>query len=245
MFDRWVSLNLVAINPTAGIIKYSKDPERPRDAIPREVLPKLFPATHGELVRVWGSSLWAALMLVLYDTGARSGEPRAKRWSGYYPERAFFPIKEAIEGGTSATIKGTKSSGHKPGYLQARTVQELAIWRAESRFNRDDDFIFTLSGDAPITTAAIGDAFKRALAHLGYKATGWTPYWLRHSFVTYSMESLTEAEVMMLAGHSSKITDKIYQHPDDETLYRQSAGARKKLNAARSVRDAEPNRKKR
>lgn len=233
MFDRWMSLKIVKANPTAGIIKYSKDPERPRGALPREALAELFPPSHGAMVRVWGNSMYAALMLILYDTGTRSGEPRALRWKDYYPERAFIPIRSAIEGNTADKVKGTKAGNVKPGYLQERTVQELAIWRAESRFNSDDDFIFTVTGTTPVSNAAIGQAFKRALERLGYDATGWTPYWLRHSFVTYSLEALDESEVAMLAGHSIQVSRSQYQHPDDETLYRKSAGVRGKLAKAR------------
>jgi integrase len=230
MYDRWMFLGLVRDNPTDGIIKYSKAPERPRSALPRDVLPKLFPSSHGELVRVWRSSMWAALFCVLYDTGTRSGEPRAKKWKDYYPETGFFPILDAIEGGTDDKIKSTKAGNARPGYLQERTVQELAIWRAESRHNGDDDFMFIINGKTTISNAAIGDAFERALK---YDATGWTLYWLRHSFVTYSLEVLSPREVQDLAGHSSEIVDRAYQHPDDQTLYMKGFESKKKLDAAR------------
>lgn len=229
MYDRWIMLGYVDHNPTAGIIKYTKEPERPRGILPADAIGRLFPETHGELVRVWGSSMWAALMLVLYDTGARAGEPRALRWGDYYPDRGYLPLTKAIEGGTSATVKGTKNSLSKPAYLQDRTVQELAIWRAESRFNGDADYMFTVTGDAPVSNAAIGQAFARTLARLGYDSTGWTPYWLRHTFVTRNLRVLTEAEVSMLAGHSVQVSRSNYQHRDDETMYEQSSGAREKL----------------
>ena len=88
-------------------------------------------------------------------------------------------------------------------------------------------------GTTPVSNAAIGQVFKRALERLGYDATWWTPYWLRHSFVTYSLEALDESEVAMLAGHSVQVSRSQYQHPDDETLYRKSAGVRGKLVKAR------------
>ena len=118
----------------------------------------------------------------------------------------------------------------KAGYLQDRTVQELRIWRAESRFNGDDDYIFTVTGTAPVTNAAIGQRFKATLEFLGYEATGWTPYWLRHSFVTYGLEVLDEATLSALAGHSVMVSKKTYQHADDETLYKKTAAAGEKLH---------------
>jgi len=229
MYDFWVGKGWVKANPTDGIVKYSKEPERPRGALPRDLLPKLFPGSHGAMVRLWGNSMWASLMLVLYDTGTRAGETRALRWRDYYPERNFIPIRSAIEGGTADKRKGTKDGSVKAGYLQDRTVQELAIWRAESRFADDDDYLFTVNGDTPISNAAIGQKFRKVLESLGYESTGWTPYWLRHTFVTLGQEKLGEAEVAALAGHSVQVSRSTYQHADDETLYRKTRQLKDKL----------------
>jgi integrase len=238
MYDRWIYLGLVRENPTAGIVKYSKTPERPRSALPEEVLDRLFPPTHGELVRVWGSAMWGALMLTLYDTGARPGEVRAPRWKAYYPDERYLPIKIAIESGTVGKEKGTKTDSIRPGYLQFRTAQELAIWRAESRFNSDDDYIFTATGKTPISDAAIGKAFERTLKSLGYDATGWTPYWLRHTFVTHALEVLDDSDVMMMAGHSNMVTNQIYRHADDIIMLNRSRSIRDKLDNLTSKLDS-------
>jgi integrase len=127
MYDRWIYLGLVRENPTASITKYSKEPERKRTALPRDALEQLFPTTHGALVQVWGSAMWAACMLILLDTGARPGEARALTWGDFYADDRFVPIRHGVESGTKAKIKGTKTDNTKPGYLQQRTVQELLI----------------------------------------------------------------------------------------------------------------------
>jgi len=233
MYDRWQYLGMVEQNPTAGITKYSKDPERPRSALPRNALEKLFPATHGELVRVWGSSMWASLMLVLYDTGSRPGEVRAVKWSDYYPEERYLPVRKAIESGTTSKIKGTKGGTIKPSYLSERTAQELAIWRAESRKHDDGDYIFPGRGEAPVTDAAVGVAFERALRSLGFDTTGWTPYYLRHTFATKAMEVLNDQELQMLLGHTNLTTNKIYRHPSNETMLKRTKGFRDRLDSAR------------
>ncbi|HRY53035.1 MAG TPA: site-specific integrase [Spirochaetia bacterium] len=234
MYDRWIYLGLVKHNPTAIIQKYSKDPERPRSALPEEALDRLFPATHGELVQVWGSSMWASLMLVLWDTGNRPGEVRAPLWGEYYPEERYLPVRKAIEGGTKDKKKGTKGGTIKPSYLSERTAQELAIWRAESRFHQDTDYIFTVTGKAPVTDAAIGDAFARALARLRYDSNGWTPYYLRHTFVTYALRSLDDLEVQMLTGHTNLATNKLYRHPTDEIMLERTKHLRNKLDQRRT-----------
>ncbi|MDR3172275.1 MAG: hypothetical protein LBU17_11765 [Treponema sp.] len=38
----------------------------------------------------------------------------------------------------------------------------------------------------------------------------WTPYWLRHSFGTYQMETLNQDEIMKLMGHNVAATTRIY-----------------------------------
>ena len=223
---------IIASNPLSGIKPYSKAPVAPRGAISRDALPKLFPPTHGDMVRVWGGSMWAACMLVLLDSGMRPGELRALRWSELHGEERAFVVRHGIEAGTTATVKGTKTGQVKAGSVSLRTAQELAIWRAESRHPDETDFVFTLAGEAPVTGAGILKAFRRGLAAVGLEAERWTPYWLRHSFVTYSLGSLSEEEVSLLAGHSVEV-DRIYQHPDDELALARSKVARGKLDKAR------------
>jgi integrase len=133
VFEELVDLEIIEKNPIDGIVPYDTTPLRPRGTIDRESLAKLYPATHGEPVRVWGSSMWAAMMLVFNDTGSRLGEVRALTWADIDVRKRFIPIRKGVESGTAGTIKGTKTGAVKAGFLTARTVQELDIWRTESR----------------------------------------------------------------------------------------------------------------
>jgi site-specific recombinase XerD len=87
------------------------------------------------------------------------------------------------------------------------------------------DFIFTIKGDKPVTNEASCKAFRRGIKQIeteneGWEANpAWTPYWLRHSFGTYQMENLDDAEIAKLMGNGVVVLRKDYQHPDDETLY--------------------------
>lgn len=230
---------IIDANPIAGIKPYSKAPAAPRGALPRDALPKLFPVGHGDLVRVWGGSMWVACMLVLLDTGMRPGELRALRWQELFREVGEdgvvswgFVVRHAIAAGTTNTVKGTKNEGVKAPGIGSRTAQELRVWRAESRHPEDADFIFTIDGDAPVSPTAIIAAFRRGLAQVGIEGERWTPYWLRHSFASYAMQLLTEKETADLLGHSVEI-DRMYQHPDDELARYRSQAARQKLDKAR------------
>jgi len=190
------------------------------------------------MVRVWGSSLWVACMLVLLDTGMRPGELRALRWADLRREEVdgrvawAFVVRHGIEAGTKATVKGTKTDIVKAPGISARAAQELAIWRAESRNAEDGDFIFSVDGVSPVAAASIIAAFRRGLVEAGVDAAHMTPYWLRHSFVTYSLATLSEEEVAALAGHSVEV-DRLYQHPTDALALYRSREARRKLDDAR------------
>jgi integrase len=233
IFEELRDLEVIEANPIVGIRPYDKTPVSPRGTIDRESLGKLYPATHGELVQVWGSSMWAAMMLVFNDTGSRPGEVRALTWSDIDTRKRFIPIRKGIESGTTDTIKGTKTGAVKAGFLSPRAIQELNIWKAESRHSRDDDYVFTIAGEAPVTNEAVIKAFRRGLAFVKIDEPKWTPYWLRHSFGTYQMENLSDEEISSLMGNGVAVLRQRYQHPDDETLYRKTRAIQEKLDQAR------------
>jgi len=226
--------DIITRNPLVGLQPYSKKPVRSRGALPRDVFADLFPPTHGALVRVWGKTMWAALMCVFGDTGMRPGEARRLTWQRVYEADSAIVIRHAEKAG-NAGVGDTKTGAVRAGHLSARTLQELAIWRMESRFSGDEDLIFTLDGKEPVSDVAIGQCFKRGLKAVGVdtekggRGERWTPYWLRHTFVTYSLASLSGAEVALLAGHSEAISQGVYAHPDDAVVLSQSKSVRDKL----------------
>jgi integrase len=237
--EELIDLKKISMNPLTGLKKYSKDPEKSRGVIDRDSLSKMFPSHHGTVVRIWGSPMWACIMLVFYDTGARPGEVRALTWKDIDIRKRFIPFRKGIESGTANTIKGTKTDVVKAGFLSNRTIQELDIWRSQSKYAGDTDFVFTVNGKKPVTNEAICKAFRRGLTQIEQENSGWkpnpnwTPYWLRHSFGTYQMEILEEEEIAALMGNGVVVLKRHYQHPDDETLYRSSAEVQKKLDKAR------------
>jgi len=48
------------------------------------------------------------------------------------------------------------------------------------------------------------------------------------------MENLSEDEIAALMGNGVAVLKRHYQHPDDETLYKSTAGIQRKLDDARS-----------
>lgn len=228
---------LIDRNPLAEMAQFSRAPMTPRVALSRDDLARIYPATHGALIRVWGSAMWASLMCLFNDTGLRPGEARALRWADWWPEERFLPIRHAIEATTVATVKGLKTEREgvaaRPAFVSVRTKQELELWRAESRHGEPGDFIFSLDGKTPITGAGIVKAFRRGLKEAKVEGDTWTPYNLRHSFGTYSLEALDDAGLFTLMGHTNMATSSVYRHPDDLTLLRNAVELRDKLDAMR------------
>lgn len=236
VFEDMVDREVIDRNPISGIRPYSKAPVKPRGVLPQDALERLFPATRGGLVKVWGSTMWAACMLVLLDTGMRPGELRALRWSELHQDISFasgasawaFVVRHGIEAGTEAKIKTTKNDMVKAVGISELTKQILDCWREETRFAGDGDFIFTQTGVRPITGDGIVIAFRRGLKAAGFESTAWTPYWLRHSFVTNALRLIPVDSIAALAGHSVEVSRQ-YQHPDDEIVLAKTRAAREAM----------------
>jgi len=232
MFNYWITEGIVTNNPVAAMTKYDGSAEKPRDALPRDVRAALFPNSYAESLAIWRSPMWTAYFGILDDTGARNGEPRSLRWRDIDWEHHFIPLITAIEACTVDTVKETKNGKKKPGWPSEVTVEALRAWQTASKFKKPDDWIFTSNGKAPISNNAVLKAFKATMKEQGYSGLGWTPYWLRHSFVTYESEHLTPEQVNMLAGDSEHIKD--YKHFDVEGLRIQGMEAKERLDKARN-----------
>ncbi len=236
MYKWWMSQGIVQSNPVESITKYSGAPENPRGAIPRADRARMFPADVDTLIGFWGSTMWAAFFSIMNDTGARNGEPRALKWGDIDLEREFIPLMKAIETATSAKVKGTKNAKMKPGWPTKTTVEVIKRWKKETLYSQDTDWVFTYSRQGmarkPVSNEAAIKAFRLAMERNGYGDRGWTPYWLRHTFITYGQEVLSPEDIKLLAGDYHHIDG--YDHSDEEALYRKGLGAKGKLDTVRN-----------
>ena len=233
VFEELRDMEVLENNPVVGIRAFSSEPENPRGVIDKANMRSLFPASYEQLVDVWKSRMWAAMMLVFRDTGSRPGEARALVWADIDFEKRFIPFRKGVASGTSDLIKHTKTGTARAGFFTRETAQALQEWRRISSFSKDGDYIFTVDGERPIGAVAVIRAFKRGLQSVGALGKPWTPYWLRHSFGTYQMENLSQDEIMKLMGHKAEIITRIYQHPSDEVLYRSAEKIKQKLDFLR------------
>jgi len=233
ILDDLVDQGVIEFHPMEGLRPYSKSPVKPRTALPLYVFPLLFPPTHGELIKVWNSPMWAVAMCVFQDTGVRPGELLALRWAEYYPDKRAFVIRHGVKANTKDEIGTTKTGVVKSALLTTRTHQELMIWKEQSRHAQDFDFVFTIDGTSPVTREAVIKAFRGGLKRVGLEGQPWTPYYLRHSYATYNMDALTEKEMIDQMGHSTILQTLTYQHPSDDIVLARAESAREKLDAKR------------
>jgi len=228
-----VDRGLIEANPIEGLRPYSRRTEHPRGAIPIEDLDKLFPPSHGAAMRVWGSTMWVACMCLMHDTGMRPGEIRALTWDSVNLDERFLAVRKGIEAGTRAHSKGTKTNIVHAAYISSRTAQELKVWRAETAYAADADWIFTQAGASPVTPNGVIKAFRAGVKAARLDHPEWTPYWLRHSFVTHNLDVLDDREIESLAGHTNAQTNAIYRHPDDALILKRTKSIRDKLDKKR------------
>lgn len=233
VFEELLDLDVLENNPINGIRAFNTKPVKPRGVIDKIFMDKLFPDSIDELVKVWKSAMWAAMMMVFKDTGSRPGEVRALTWADIDFDKRFIPFRKGVASGTADRIKETKTGTVKAGFITQQTVSTLECWRRHSPYKRDRDFIFSIDGKKPVSAVAVIQAFRRGLSNVGAADKPWTPYWLRHSFGTYQMANLSQEEIMKLMGHKTQVITRIYQHPDNEILYRSAEKIKRKLDQLR------------
>ena len=238
VFEELQDMEVLEKNPIVGIRAFNSEPVNPRGIIDKAYLESLFPNSYEQLVQIWCSGMWAALMMVQRDTGSRPGEVRALTWADIDFEKRFIPFRKGVASGTSDRIKETKTGTVKAGFLTHETIDILLQWRYYSPFKKNEDYVFTIDGKKPVSGVGVIKAFKRGLRNIGILGKPWTPYWLRHSFGTYQMENLSQEEIMKLMGHRTEIVTRVYQHPSNEILYKSAEKIQKKLDQLRNCGDS-------
>jgi integrase len=233
VFEELRDLEVMDQNPVKGIRAFNNEPVNPRGIIDKDFMVRLFPNSCNELIRVWSSEMWAAMMLVFRDTGSRPGEVRALTWADIDIGKRFVPFRKAIASGTTDNIKSTKTGTVKAGFLTLNTANSLNRWKGETAHRQDEDYIFSINGKKPVSAVAVIRAFRRGLENIDASDKPWTPYWLRHSFGTYQMENLNQEEIMKLMGHKTTVITRGYQHPDNDILYRSVERIKEKLDLLR------------
>lgn len=189
------TVGLLTTNPVS---KTPKPAPRRRQAIPTaDAVARFLDATAGTPL--------GDLARVLWDTGcrlqdARRLEARLVRWDAGV---AVLP-----EHKTDGTTGKPKVVAIPAGTLEL--LKRLAERWPEGALLRN-------TRDQAWTQSAVSQAFQAARIPLGM-GPEMTPHGLRHRWVTDAAKVLPRPVVAALAGHGVEMTDRIYDHTDDEIL---------------------------
>jgi integrase len=220
---KWLITNdLVKNNPVKNVMRFSKNPIRYRGALTDVELDKLFPHNHAELLKIWGSQVYAVAFLVLRDTGIRPGELRALQWQDWYPELRFFPITKAIAAGKRLEIKGTKTGAARPVLVSEFAAAEIEILRTDQKNLTPDSFMFLSSAGIPVCSDKLQKKLKRACEITGINRSEISPYWLRYTFNTHALETVSDDIVRKLMGHVTPAMTRVYRDADIFSLKREA-----------------------
>ena len=220
------------INPVRDVVRCNSSPEHPRNALPTEEIKTLFPKDQKELKRIWRTQKYVCAFLILRDTGLRPGELVALKWQDWDSDIKFFPILRAIESGTKGKEKGTKTGTTKPAILTDQTSTEIEALRKKVK-PKPGDYIFANKYNIPYSNHRLADNFREAVKRAGIDRPDYTPYWLRHTFVTRMLERMNQKTVNQLSGHRTEAMVRHYNHADAESLARTAISIRDEVNASR------------
>ena len=232
LYTHLIEEGLLRINPVHDVVRCNSSPEHPRNALPTTEIKTLFPEDSALLKTIWRTQKYICAFLILRDTGLRPGELVALKWRDWNHEIKFFPILRAIESGSKNHEKGTKTGATKPAIITDQTAVQIEKLRMKSK-HTPDDFIFANKHGIPYSTHRLSWNFHKAIERAGLTRPEVTPYWLRHTFNTRCLETLSDDLVQHLMGHYTEGMTRRYRHADAESLEREAIRIKDQVNAAR------------
>jgi integrase len=219
-------------NPVLNVTRCRSEPEHPRGAVSIATKKLLFPQDHDGMKRLYVSQKYICAFLVLKDTGLRPGELVALRWRDWHVDLRFFPVMRAIESGATKREKGTKTGATKPAIVTPQTAEEMELLRKKVR-PKPENYIFANYKNIPFDPHRLNWAFQRAAERAKIGRDDLTPYWLRHTFNTRSIETLPDDVVRRLMGHSTEAMTRHYRDADVDSLIREAEKIRETVDASR------------
>jgi integrase len=232
LYIHLIQEDIVKINPVLAVTRCRSQPEHPRGAVSIATMKRLFPPDHDGMRKLYISQKYICAFLILRDTGLRPGELIALRWRDWMPERRMFPIMRAIESGTRTNEEGTKTGATKPAMVTVQATEEMERLRKKAK-PQPEDFIFANYKNIPFDTHRLNYAFRRAVRRAEIGRDDLTPYWLRHTFNTRSLETLPDDIVRRLMGHSTEAMTRHYRDADVDSLIREAEKIRETVDASR------------
>lgn len=152
------------------------------------------------------------MVLLDFGTGLRRGELSGLKWSDINFEEKCLTPSRSIVAQRVGNVK-TEASG-KSIPLDDTLIDELLLWRAETPYADDSDYVFASTkkkGKQPYWMSKIMQVYiKPVAAKLGILLKGW--HTLRHSYTTLLRQNGNDPKVVQdLLRHASyQVTANIY-----------------------------------
>ena len=193
-------------NPAEKVTELPPNYSR-REVFGNSELLVMFPSDDEELIRFWGSLMWAVYFSILKDTGWRPSEVAGLSKLNWFPELRGIYTTDSVDyqtGKLKSGIKTTrKGQPFKDGFLSAQTARLMA----QLVNMTPDDYLFRVKergGSGKFITPDTANKHLRLkLAQHGIVAGRRTQYCFRHTYNTASLGTLPETARLILMGHTS------------------------------------------
>ncbi|MCJ1971975.1 site-specific integrase [Lactococcus piscium] len=171
----------------------------------------------------------AMILEFLFLTGLRYGELASLTWQDYFLKEKYIDVNSTLDySGGGVTVKRhttpkTLASNRKV-YLSKRAIEIIDFFEFDNNrllLNANHfvnyGYIFPSRTGNPVSWRDLGRSFKMFGERAGFDKK-FTPHSLRHSHITYLVESgANQVAIMERVGHSDPtITTRIYTHTTDK-----------------------------
>lgn len=205
IMDQAVFYGYIESNPCKKITKI-KARDGHRKPFTEDELKRLFPENRMELMKIWGTMMWACYFLVMRDTGWRPGEIAGLDVSGLYLDKKGIYTRQSVnsfEKKVQDSVKTSFSGGYsyRVGRLSDFTVEMLRAYVKENKIK--EGLVFKTRGKRKVVTSDTARMnFNRALDKAGVSRDNRPPYALRTTFFTNSADRYSEEVLKELMGHT-------------------------------------------
>jgi integrase len=196
-------------------IKYDSDPTRKKKIEPEDVLSK---EQVEKLIKAEPELIWKTFLIVQYEGALRTGETRSLKWEN-------VDSKDSETYWLTISSKKNRRAKEKerlaPLEQSIFYLDELKKSYAEQKIKTPYVFPSKTDLNAPISSGTTNKWFSRLTKRVLGKPM--TNYLLRHSrgeefHIKVRDNQMSKENAVIVMGHSQKMFDKTYSHPDKKLL---------------------------
>jgi len=229
-----VRQGLIPSNPAEKITMINVTANTRTPFTPQEIK-LLYPEDDEQMLKVWGSVMWATFFLIFRDTGFRPSQIAALSISSYYPDLHGIFSRNSV--GDNRQLKNSikttnKGKDYMVGILTAQTERFLNRRIIECQ-NKKEEYLFLI--DKKFFVASTSNKHFTSFGGKIIDMKGRTQYSLRHSFETDLAGRIENKVVAELMAHTA--FNPVYDHRSPETLLEELQPVRSLLEKRAALAD--------